>query len=496
MKSTLTSSLSVILIATAANAQDGSYVTSGAGCPASVSSTATDIGAADDAVNGPHALGWTFNYAGGAGSTTSIDIAPNGFIYLEAGTNTSTRCCNGSVAGVPIADFLSATPSIACLGLDLNATAGGAIYFETNNIDEATITWDHVPEFGQAGTNTVVCTLRGDGSITLEYNNVSFTNHEGLIGYSPGGGALDPGTMDFSALPIVGVAGEAIYEGFAASSFDLSNSSVIFVPTAGSYTVAAGPTPPLRDPISISSAVLPNLGTTFVIDINDTPASSVWNGVYFGNTTVGPAALPGAPGCTIYTNGNLGGIGGPGMTSVSLAIPTTTALIGTVLETQGISIVAGINPRNIVLSNLGTLTVGDGLVCTTNEGFEGTVNGVGNYPAMWSDGGGSAMWSAFSGPTGTFNMNTRVYTAAEIAGATLAFRLSRIGATIGSMDVFMDDGINPPVLLGNFTGAAGDWTEEVLTLPSVPAGGARFQFNYTAGGSFTGDIAIDNVCTL
>ena len=101
-----------------------------------------------------------------------------------------------------------------------------------------------------------------------------------------------------------------------------------------------------------------------------------------------------------------------------------------------------------------------------------------------------------SGGTGTFNMNTRVYTAAEIAGATLAFRLSRIGATIGSMDVFMDDGINPPVLLGNFTGAAGDWTEEVLTLPSVPAGGARFQFNYTAGGSFTGDIAIDNVCTL
>jgi hypothetical protein len=35
-----------------------------------------------------------------------------------------------------------------------------------------------------------------------------------------------------------------------------------------------------------------------------------------------------------------------------------------------------------------------------------------------------------------------------------------------------------------------------VTLPSVPAGGASFQFNYTAGGGFTGDIAIDDFCTL
>lgn len=525
MKSTLTGSLSILLIATAANAQDGSFVTSGAGCPASISSSATNINAADDAVNGPHALGWSFTYAGGAGSTTSIDIAPNGFIYLEAGTITTSRCCNGvSTTGVPIASFLSATPSIACLGLDLNATAGGAIYFETNGVDEATITWDHVPEFGQAGTNTVVCTLRGDGSITLEYNNISFTNHRGLIGYSPGGAAVDAGSMDFSTLPIVGAAGEAIYEGFLASTFDLSNSSVIFVPTAGSYTVTPGATPPLRDPISISSAVLPNLGSTFVIDINGAPASSVWNGVFFGDAAIGPFPLTGAPGCNIYTNASLGGIGGLGTTSVSLVVPTTITLIGTVLETQGVSLVAGINARDIVVSNLGTLTVGDGIVCTTIEDFEGTVNGAGNYPATWADGGGSAQWSAFSGPTGssntgpvtgafggtqymycetsgsggsgTFNMNTRVYTAAEIPSGQIAFRLSRLGATIGSMDVFMDDGINPPVLLANFTGAAGDWNEEVLTLPSVPAGGASFQFNYTAGGSFTGDIAIDNFCTL
>ena len=61
----------------------------------------------------------------------------------------------------------------------------------------------------------------------------------------------------------------------------------------------------------------------------------------------------------------------------------------------------------------------------------------------------------------------------------------------------MGDGINPPVLLGNFTGAsANEWDIEVLSLPSIPAGGASFSFNYTAGGTFTGDIAIDDFCTL
>lgn len=168
----------------------------------------------------------------------------------------------------------------------------------------------------------------------------------------------------------------------------------------------------------------------------------------------------------------------------------------------------------------------DPLPCLTVEDFEGTVNGLGNYPAGWSDGGGTSQWTAHSGATGsgatgpnsgavsgtqymytetsapntaaTFIMNTRSYTAAEMAGGQVAFQLSRVGATIGNLDVFMDDGVNPPVLIANYAGASAsglDWDLETVTLPSIPAN-ATFQFSYTAGGNFTGDLGIDDFCTL
>ena len=83
------------------------------------------------------------------------------------------------------------------------------------------------------------------------------------------------------------------------------------------------------------------------------------------------------------------------------------------------------------------------------------------------------------------NQQLRLYAADQ---TSVQVPLSSIGASGGHwlrVSVIMD-----------FTGAAGDWSEVFLTLPSIPAGGASFQFNYTAGGTFTGDIAIDDFCTL
>lgn len=168
----------------------------------------------------------------------------------------------------------------------------------------------------------------------------------------------------------------------------------------------------------------------------------------------------------------------------------------------------------------------DPLPCLTLENFEATTNGIGNYPTGWSDGGGTAQWSAHSGGTtsgatgpigaangtqymycettapntaATFIMNTPVFTAAEMAGGQVAFQLSRVGATIGTLELYMDDGINPAVLIATYTGASAtgnDWDLEQVTLPSIPAGGASFQFSYTAGGGFTGDLGVDDFCTL
>ena len=54
-----------------------------------------------------------------------------------------------------------------------------------------------------------------------------------------------------------------------------------------------------------------------------------------------------------------------------------------------------------------------------------------------------------------------------------------------------------PTLLGSYTGSApGDWNFETLPLPTLmPASGnVQFQFVYTRGSGYLGDLAIDNFC--
>ena len=88
---------------------------------------------------------------------------------------------------------------------------------------------------------------------------------------------------------------------------------------------------------------------------------------------------------------------------------------------------------------------------------------------------------------------------------TLEFQLSRIGATIGTLNVYMDDGAGTFNLLATYTGpdanqsqGGTEWSAENLDLTNggtltVPAN-IVIRFEYTYGGSFTGDLAIDAFC--
>ena len=166
--------------------------------------------------------------------------------------------------------------------------------------------------------------------------------------------------------------------------------------------------------------------------------------------------------------------------------------------------------------------------CLVFEGFEGVTPGVGSYPLGWTGGaaaGGIRDWTADTGGTtssstgpstgalgsatymycetsspsvtgDTFVMNTSAY---SLAGATgIAFDLSRVGATIGTLEVRMDDGTGTyPTLLASYTGPepnGAEWVLESLALPAGAPASASFQFIYTRGTSFTGDLAIDNFC--
>ena len=87
----------------------------------------------------------------------------------------------------------------------------------------------------------------------------------------------------------------------------------------------------------------------------------------------------------------------------------------------------------------------------------------------------------------------------------LNFHMSRIGATIGTLNVMMDDGLGVFSTLATFTGpnpaqtqGGVEWDLHIIDLTAggtltVPAN-IVLRFEYTYGGSFTGDLAIDNIC--
>ena len=214
-------------------------------------------------------------------------------------------------------------------------------------------------------------------------------------------------------------------------------------------------------------------------------------------------------------------IGGP---DVLIFVPPGLFSVGDSLRVQGL--VLDLNSSNVlpVSPTLNTILFSAGSSCLILESFESTPLGVASYPIGWSSGGGAQEWTAKAGPTGSantgptggslsgtvymycetsgpatgalFNMNTDTY---SLAGATtVGFSLSRIGASIGTLEVRMDDGTGTyPTLLATYTGpeASGiEWTQEVLVIPAGAPASTSFQFSYARGASFTGDLAIDNFC--
>jgi len=167
------------------------------------------------------------------------------------------------------------------------------------------------------------------------------------------------------------------------------------------------------------------------------------------------------------------------------------------------------------------------LACGGSD-FEGLPLGAGSTPAGWTNAVGVSMaWTVHSagtsssgtGPTSassgvnyaycetsgagansTFILETCLLDTTALAAFTLDFALSRIGATIGTLSIYQDDGLGTfGTFLTSYSGAdplqsqgATEWSLE--SVPFTPAGNiVAFRFEYVAGTSFTGDLAIDNV---
>ena len=191
----------------------------------------TPLGLTDDSVSAPMPLGFTFNFPGGT-AVTDIVVDSNGRILPNGGTTDLSESVN---------DLLSNTASICPLWDDLNpaSTSADDVYFYTNNLDTAVITWKDMVQYGQTHQFTFQAVLKADHSITFTYDN-RMQMQDALVGMSPGGGASDPGASDLSAavtMPIDTGMDATCYELWT-SGFDLGGTSTQFLDNGvGGYIV-------------------------------------------------------------------------------------------------------------------------------------------------------------------------------------------------------------------------------------------------------------------
>ena len=449
-----------------------------------VTPTSPNLALGDDELSGPLALGGPFPYQGRF--TTAVYMSSNGFLNLEDGGNAG--CC----AGIP--SILVANPArIAPFWSDLNPASlaiSASTHFEIIGAC-AYFTWVDVPEFAESVGNTFQICLQPTGIIEMTFQSMSQpATHDFLTGFSPGNGALDPGPIDLSAsLP-----------GQISTSPDLQNLTLT-VPSTGC--------PPF-------------VGTNLDLVTTQVPLNSWFTATGLSLQQFNPGLpLTGAPGCEQYIGGGVAYIlSGSPTASVTFAIPNAAVYAGIVVGAQSACLVPTANPFGVITSNGVEITLTAMPPAQLTEDFEGTLTGIGNYPTGWTDGGGTALWSSNSGgtpsgatgPSAAFSGTQYMY--CETSGSNISatfvmnspilpnnglsvldMQLSRIGGTTGTLEVRIGDGTGSfPTVLATFTGPnpTAEWVQELLCFSATTVN-VQFQFHYTAGGNFTGDLAIDDI---
>jgi hypothetical protein len=168
--------------------------------------TGVGLALTDDIVSPAQTLPFTFDYPGG--STGTIFVDSNGSINLNAvGVS--------SIGGTAAALLTSTTHRLAASMQDLlpdGATNIDNVYVDTTSVPgQALITWQNVPCFGQTSpTSTFQIALIDNGTNdSVEFRFVTLTNNStsnggvAITGFSLGGTATDPGSVDLTAGPVV-----------------------------------------------------------------------------------------------------------------------------------------------------------------------------------------------------------------------------------------------------------------------------------------------------
>lgn len=252
----------------------GDYLVANLGAFLPVGSVATPVALTlpdDGEVSQTFTVG---SFIGPNGPWTSFSIVSNGVISETTGH----PAANAGGGSPDNNTYLNAGPT-AFYNLgdwDPSATGGGNVWYE-ESASVTTITWENVPNWTAtppaAGVNTFQFQLYPSGLVTIAWSGAnlsSFGNNGGaLVGYSPGGTNLDPGSTDISAIG------------------------------TGSVSLVAVDVPPL----TLSSLNRPVFGSNWNLSVTNIEASSVIGLDIFGiaDPNINDLFFLGLPGCGLRT---------------------------------------------------------------------------------------------------------------------------------------------------------------------------------------------------
>ena len=296
------------------NAVAGNYVV-GAGTGAYIAPAGTNLTMSDD-TEVSSVIPFNLPYPGG--TTNMLWVCSNGFV---------SPATNGSDFTPSVSAFLANGPRWAAAWHDL-LPATGMVKVDATAA-RVVVSYTAVPNYGAAGTATFQYQFFPNGNVNILYQAVAAAGNDYLTGWSRGGGATDPGSVNISA-------------GFGAG-----------------LTLCSAPT--LN--VALAASARPILGTTFQFNTTNIPAGSLLGLQILSQTQYTPGldlTFLGMPGCTLYVGLDvLTQFATPGASaSVPYTLPSTSSLSGVLLLSQSATLSPGLNPFGFVTSNALQMVLG------------------------------------------------------------------------------------------------------------------------------------------
>ena len=224
----LTSTLALSLLATTAMAQ------------ACFEPAGSPLGVTTDSISAPQPIGFAFPFAGA--TYTDISISDHGICFLSNAGVPAAPTAAPLVYSPASADLATNGPVLCPFWTDTVPGTIGDVYVG-GTATQYTITWQDMINYGGTQTFSFQMTISITGEIKCVYdanvtNDSTFggVSANGVIGASPGGGAIIPLSSDFSAGPVT--ADDTTFEEFlAAMTFDMAANGFTMIPVNPGFVV-------------------------------------------------------------------------------------------------------------------------------------------------------------------------------------------------------------------------------------------------------------------